>query len=175
MDLNNISAGTNPPQDINVIIEVSQGSNPVKYECDKKSGALLVDRFMPTAMFYPANYGFVPATLAGDDDPIDVLVISEFPIQPGAVVRARPIGVLEMEDEGGEDVKILAVPHQKLTKVYNDVQNHGDLPEIVLARIMHFFENYKALESGKWVKLRDWKGAAEAEAMITEAVRNYKG
>lgn len=175
MNLSSIPAGKNPPQDINVVIEVPQGSDPVKYECDKDSGALFVDRFMPTAMFYPANYGFVPNTLAGDGDPIDVLVISEFPIQPGVVVRARPIGVLEMEDEGGEDVKVLAVPHQKLSKAYDHVQSYSDLPEIVLARIVHFFESYKDLEPGKWVKLREWKDSATAENLIEESVQNYKG
>lgn len=175
MILEKIGAGKNPPQDINVVIEVSQGSSPVKYELDKDSGALLVDRFMPTAMFYPANYGFVPCTLAGDGDPIDVLVLSEFPVQPGAVVRARPIGVLEMEDEGGEDVKILAVPCTKIAKVYEGVNNYSDLPGIVLSRIVHFFESYKDLEPGKWVKLRDWKDAKEAERLIQQSVDNYQG
>ena len=175
MRLSTIGAGQNPPSDINVVIEVPQGSQPVKYEYDKDADMLLVDRFMPTAMFYPANYGFVPETLAGDGDPIDVLVVSEFPIQSGAVVRARPIGVLEMEDEGGEDVKILAVPHSKLTKVYDSVHNCTDLPEIVLARIVHFFESYKDLEPGKWVKLREWKDAACAERLIAEAVAAGKG
>ena len=175
MDITKIPAGVNPPQDINVIIEVPQGSAPVKYEADKDSGALYVDRFMPTAMFYPANYGFVPNTLAGDGDPIDVLVITEFPVAPGSVIRARPIGVLEMEDEGGEDVKILAVPHGKLTKQYDHIHTHDDLPAIVLARIVHFFESYKALEPGKWVKLREWKGAAVAEQLITAAVKAYQG
>ncbi len=170
MDLSKISVGKNPPEDINVVIEVSSGSSPVKYEFDKDSGAIFVDRFLSTAMFYPANYGFIPHTLSGDGDPCDVLVYSHLPVVPGSVIRSRPIGVLMMEDEAGQDEKILAVPHSKLHPSYDTIKNHSDLPEIILKQISHFFERYKDLEAGKWVKVTGWENAEKARAIIKESM-----
>jgi inorganic pyrophosphatase len=171
MDISKISAGKNPPSDINVIIEVPQGSTPVKYEFDKDSSAIFVDRILQTAMFYPANYGFVPHTLSGDGDPVDVLVVSPYPVVPGAVMRARPVGVLKMEDEKGEDEKIIAVIHSKLTPLYDNVKNYTDLPELLVNQIKHFFERYKDLEKGKWVKVTGFADAKEAEKMIEDGVK----
>lgn len=171
MDLKHIQAGKDLPNDINVVIEVPQGSDPVKYEMDKDSGAIFVDRFLSTAMFYPCNYGFIPHTLSGDGDPADVLVVSGFPVVPGSVIRARPVGVLLMEDESGQDEKILAVPHSKLTKMYEHVENYTDLPEALIAQIGHFFERYKDLEKGKFVKVTGWKDATAAKAMILDAFK----
>ena len=171
MDLSKIPSGNNAPSDINVVIEVPMGGNPVKYELDKDSGAVFVDRFLSTNMFYPCNYGFVPQTLSGDGDPVDVLVVSPFPVAPGSVMRARPIGVLKMEDEKGEDEKILAVPHTKLHPYYDNVKNYTDLPEIFINSIKHFFEHYKDLEKGKWVKVTGFADAAEAEKMIADGVK----
>lgn len=173
MIIDNLSVGKNPPDDVNVIIEIPQGSGPVKYEVDKDSGALLVDRVMGVAMVYPCNYGFVPHTLAGDGDPIDVLVFTSTPLLPGSVVRARPIGVLKMTDEGGVDAKILAVPVSKLTKEFDNVQEPADLGAPVLNRIKHFFERYKELEEGKWVKVEEWEGAESARKDILESIENY--
>ena len=170
MDLTKISAGKNPPEDINVVIEVSAGSSPVKYEFDKDSGAIFVDRFLSTAMFYPANYGFIPHTLSGDGDPCDVLVYSHLPVVPGAVIRCRPIGVLMMEDEAGQDEKILAVPHQKLHPSYESIKDYRDLPEVILQQISHFFERYKDLEKGKWVKVTGWESADKACEMIKKSM-----
>lgn len=174
MDISKIPAGKDLPNDFNVIIEVAQGSAPVKYELDKDSSAIFVDRFMPTAMHYPANYGFVPHTLSDDGDPCDVLVIAPNPIVSGGVVRCRAIGVLLMEDESGMDEKILAVPVSKLTKMYEKVNSYTDLPEIQIKQITHFFESYKGLEEGKWVKVTGWADAAKAKSLIVEAFERAK-
>ena len=175
MDVTKISTGVNPPYDVNAIIEIPQGGLPVKYELDKASGAIFVDRFLHTAMYYPGNYGFVPHTLSDDGDPIDVLVANTRPISPGAVINVRPIGVLKMEDDGGGDEKIIAVPSPKLTKRYVNVHRCSDLPVITLEQIQHFFEHYKDLEPGKWVKTEGWANAAEAEALIAKAIEAYPG
>ncbi len=175
MDLNKIEIGKNAPKDINVVIEVPLGGEPIKYEIDKASGAMFVDRFLYTPMRYPCNYGFVPHTLSLDGDPIDVMCIGQRSLVPGCVVRARPIGVLLMEDDGGEDEKIIAVPHHKLTKFYDNVQDYTDLPEITIERIEHFFTHYKDLEPGKWVKIQGWKGRDVAEDLIEKAVARAKG
>jgi inorganic pyrophosphatase len=166
MDLSKLSSGKNVPDEINVVIEIPQGGAPVKYEIDKESGALMVDRFLTTAMFYPANYGFVPHTLSDDGDPCDVLVLGPTAVVPGCVIRARPIGALMMEDESGQDEKILAVPVDKLHPIYSSVKSYKDLPPIICQQIAHFFEHYKDLEKGKWVKVRDWVDADQAKAMI---------
>lgn len=170
MDISKISMGKNPPKEINVVIEVPMGASPVKYEMDKDSGAIFVDRFLTTAMVYPCNYGFIPHTLSGDGDPADVLVVSRLPVTPGAVIAARPIGVLLMEDESGQDEKILAVPTTKLDPYYSNIESYKDLPEIFLAQISHFFTHYKDLEKGKWVKVLGWEAKEKAEALIKEAV-----
>lgn len=175
MDISKISIGRNPPEDVNVIIEVSMGGEPVKYELCKDSGALMVDRFLQTAMFYPGNYGFIPHTLSEDGDPCDVLVLSEVPVIPGAVIPARPIGALVMEDEAGQDEKILAVPTAKIYPHYSTVTSYTELPPRMCDRIVHFFEHYKDLEAGKWVKLRGWAGAEEAGRLISEAIARYQG
>jgi len=174
MNLDAISAGKNPPNDINVIIEVPIGGEPIKYELDKDSGALVVDRFLYTPMRYPGNYGFVPHTLSDDGDPIDVLVANTRGIAPGAVINCTPVGVLIMTDEAGQDEKVVAVPSPKLTQRYKNVQNYTDLPDITLKQIEHFFEHYKDLESNKWVKIDRWGDRAEAEALIEESIRRYK-
>ena len=174
MRIDAISIGKNPPEDINVIIEVQVGGHPIKYEMDKEAGTLVVDRFLYTPMTYPGNYGFVPHTLSEDGDPIDVLVCNTRPLVPGCVINVRPIGVLVMEDDGGKDEKILAVPTHKLTKRYDGVANYDDLPEITLKQIEHFFEHYKDLEPGKWVKIDRWGGADEARAEIVKAVNAYQ-
>lgn len=170
MDLTRISCGKNAPDEIHVLIEVPAGSDPVKYEFDKETGALFVDRLLGTAMFYPANYGFIPCTLGGDGDPLDVLVVSHVRFQPGCVVPARPLGVLVMEDEKGMDEKIIAVPARGLNSPYDKAEDYNDLPEILLQQIGHFFERYKDLEKGKWVKLRNWDGVEEAKKLIREAI-----
>jgi inorganic pyrophosphatase len=171
MRLEAIAIGKNPPHDINVIIEIPIGGEPIKYEVDKASGTMFVDRILQTEMRYPGNYGFVPHTLSDDGDPLDVLVVNQRPIVPGAVMNCRPIGVLFMKDESGQDEKILAVPVDKVTPVHKDIKNYSDLPEIILRRIAHFFEHYKDLEDGKWVKIDRWGDAAEARKMIDEAVK----
>ncbi len=170
MNLDAIAIGRNPPEDINVVIEVPIGGEPIKYEMDKKAGTLVVDRFLYTPMRYPGNYGFVPNTLSEDGDPIDVLVANTRPIVPGAVINVRPIGVLRMQDEAGIDEKIVAVPSPKLTRRYEHVHNFTDLPVITREQIQHFFEHYKDLEHGKWVKLAGWGDAAEAKRLILEAI-----
>jgi inorganic pyrophosphatase len=170
MDLTKIPAGKNPPTDINVIIEIPQGGEPVKYELDKASGAMFVDRFLHTAMFYPGNYGFIPQTLSADGDPCDVLVVGQVPVVPGAVIRCRPIGALLMEDEAGSDEKIVAVPVDKLHPFYSGVTSYKDLPPILTEQIAHFFQHYKDLEKGKWVKIVRWVEPAEAGALITAAM-----
>ncbi len=174
MRIDAISIGKNPPEDVNVIIEVQIGGEPIKYEMDKEAGTLIVDRFLYTPMRYPGNYGFVPHTLSDDGDPIDVLVANTRPIIPGAVINVKPIGVLKMEDDGGGDEKIIAVPSAKLTKRYAHVQNYTDLPEITWKQIEHFFLHYKDLEPGKWVKLMGWGDAAEARRLIVEAIERAK-
>ena len=171
MNLDKISAGDNLPDEVNVIIEVPLGSEPIKYEVDKASGAMFVDRFLYTAMHYPCNYGFIPNTLSDDGDPVDVMCYGSRPLVPGAVVAARPIGVLIMEDEAGLDEKILAVPCHRLTKYYDSVNDYHDLPPILLDRISHFFEQYKALEPNKWVKVKGWEGIDEAKRLISEGVK----
>jgi inorganic pyrophosphatase len=170
MDLTRIPAGANPPHDVNVVVEIAQGGAPVKYEIDKASGAIFVDRFLHTAMFYPANYGFIPHTLSEDGDPIDCMVVSATPVVPGVVLPARPIGALLMEDEKGIDEKILAVPVERLYPFYKQVESYRDLPEILLEQIHHFFSHYKDLETGKWVKLRGWVEPAEAHALILTGI-----
>jgi len=174
MRIEAIPTGDNPPEDVNVIIEVPVGGHPIKYEMDKASGALFVDRFLYTPMTYPGNYGFVPHTLSDDGDPIDVLVCNTRPLIPGSVLNVRPIGVLVMEDDGGQDEKIIAVPSPHLTRRYEKVFNYTDLPEITLEQIKHFFEHYKDLEPGKWVKIGGWKDAAEARRLIVEAIERAK-
>jgi len=170
MLIDKIPLGQNPPWDVNVIIEVPLGADPVKYELDKDSGAMYVDRFLHTAMFYPANYGFIPHTLCGDGDPIDVLVVGRVPVVPGAVVRSRPVGVMVMEDEAGQDEKIVAVPHDKLHPYYEDVSSYRDLPKILLDQIAHFFTHYKDLEKNKWAKIARWGEAGEAAQMIKDSI-----
>jgi len=174
MRIDAIAIGKNPPEDVNVIIEVPVGGQPIKYEMDKEAGTLVVDRFLYTPMHYPGNYGFVPHTLSEDGDPIDVLVCNTRPLMPGCVINVRPIGVLVMEDDGGKDEKIIAVPVPKLTRRYENVFDHTDLPEITLKQIEHFFEHYKDLEPGKWVKIGGWRDAAAAREMIVEAIERAK-
>ena len=174
MRLDAISTGKNPPHEVNVVIEVAIGGEPIKYEMDKEAGTLVVDRFLYTPMRYPGNYGFIPHTLSEDGDPCDVLVANTRPIIPGAIIAVRPIGVLMMQDEAGGDEKILAVPVPKLTKRYENVHNYTDMPKITLDQIQHFFEHYKDLEPGKWVKLTGWGDAAKARQLITEAMERAK-
>ncbi|MFT5209951.1 MAG: inorganic pyrophosphatase [Flavobacterium sp.] len=173
MRLEAIPPGIDAPNDINVIIEVPVGGEPIKYEMDKESGALFVDRYLYTSMRYPGNYGFVPNTLSDDGDPVDVIIASTRAITPGAVMNCRPIGVLKMSDEAGGDEKILAVPDSKLTRRYDNVINHSDLPQITLDQIEHFFQHYKDLEPGKWVKLEGWADAAEAKVLIQQAMDRF--
>lgn len=173
MSLNLVPSGKELPLDINVIIEIPSHSDPVKYEVDKDSGALFVDRFMGTAMHYPCNYGYVPHTLSDDGDAVDVLVITPIPLMHGVVIRCRPIGVLNMTDEAGEDAKVLAVPVSKLTPLYDDVKSYKDIPEITLNQISHFFEHYKDLEAGKWVKIAGWAGIDSASKEILASVERY--
>ena len=170
MRIDAIAIGNNPPEDVIVIIEVPIGGEPIKYEMDKAAGTLVVNRFLHTPMRYPGNYGFVPHTLSADGDPIDVLVANTRPIVPGAVINVRPIGVLKMVDDAGCDEKILAVPSPKLTKRYEHVTNYTDLPRITLEQVQHFFEHYKDLEPGKWVKMGGWGDAEEARQLIRAAI-----
>jgi len=170
MRLEAIAIGNNPPEDINVIIEVPVGGEPIKYEMDKASGAMVVDRFLHTSMRYPGNYGFVPHTLSDDGDPVDIIIASTRAVTPGAIMNCRPIGVLMMSDEAGGDEKILAVPSTHLTKRYEKVENYSDLPEITLQQIEHFFQHYKDLETNKWVKIEGWGDAAKAKMLIQEAI-----
>lgn len=169
MSYTQIPAGKDVPNDIYVVIEIPANHDPIKYEIEKDYDALMVDRFMATPMFYPANYGYIPHTLADDGDAVDVLVVTPYPVVPGSVIRCRPVGVLEMTDEAGSDAKVIAVPHDKLTKIYQDVQEATDLPALLLEQIKHFFENYKDLETGKWVKVEGWADAARAKTIITES------
>jgi len=174
MRIEHIAIGKNPPDDINVIVEVGVGGEPIKYEMDKASGTLFVDRFLHTPMRYPGNYGFVPHTLCGDGDPLDVLVANTRPIAPGAVINVRPVGVLLMEDDGGQDEKIIAVPSPKLTKRYEHVTDYTHLPQITLDQIQHFFAHYKDLEPGKWVKILGWGDAARARRYVIESIERAK-
>ena len=174
MSLNNVNAGRDVPNDFNVVIEIPMNADPIKYEVDKDTGAIFVDRFMGTAMHYPCNYGYVPQTLADDGDPCDVLVITPFPLIPGVVVRCRAIGVLKMSDESGEDAKVLAVPVDKVLPIYSHWHKPEDLQDLRLQQIQHFFEHYKDLEKGKWVKIEGWAGPEEAKAEIVNGVAAYK-
>jgi len=174
MSLINVTSGKGNPEEINVVIEIPAHSDPVKYEVDKDSGSLFVDRFMGTAMHYPCNYGYVPHTLSDDGDPVDVLVITPNPLMNGSVIRCRPIGVLMMTDEAGEDAKILAVPVSKLTPLYDDIKTHEDIPKVTLDQISHFFEHYKDLEAGKWVKINGWQGIEGAGKEILDSVARYE-
>ena len=174
MNLSAISLGANAPDDVNVIIEVPIGGEPIKYEMDKEAGALVVDRFLYTSMRYPGNYGFIPNTLSDDGDPCDVIVANTRAIIPGAIMSVKPVGVLIMEDEAGQDEKIVAVPSLKLTRRYEKVENYTDLPEITLHQIEHFFEHYKDLEKGKWVKVGEWQGVEAAKAEIVASVARAK-
>ena len=174
MALNNVPSGKSLPNDFNVIIEITAHSEPVKYEVDKESGAIFVDRFMSTSMHYPCNYGYIPHTISGDGDPVDVLVLSQFALPPGVVVRCRPIGMLKMTDEAGEDAKLLAVPVDKLTPMYRDVSGPRDLPQLVLDQISHFFAHYKDLEPGKFVKINGWVGIEEAKKEILDGIKAFE-
>jgi inorganic pyrophosphatase len=174
MSLNNVPAGKDLPNDFNVVIEIPMNGDPVKYEVDKESGAIFVDRFMSTAMHYPCNYGYIPQTLSDDGDPVDVLVVTPIPLLPGVVIRCRTIGVLKMNDEAGGDAKLLAVPVDKLSPLYKNVQKPQDLHELTLNQIQHFFEHYKDLEKGKWVKVEGWFGPEEAKAEIMASAEAYK-
>ncbi len=174
MRLDAISIGNNPPHDINVVVEVPLGGEPVKYEMDKEAGTMIVDRILYTSMRYPGNYGFVPHTLSDDGDPVDVLIANQRPIIPGAVINCRPVGVLFMEDEAGGDEKIVAVPSESVSAMFNQVKSFRDLPEIQRRQIAHFFERYKDLEDNKWVKISRWGDENEAREMILKAIGDGK-
>ena len=174
MRLDAISIGRNPPEEVNVVVEVPVGGEPIKYEMDKAAGTLVVDRFLYTAMRYPGNYGFIPHTLSDDGDPCDVLIANQRGIVPGALIAVRPVGVLRMQDEAGGDEKIIAVPVPRLTRRYEKVLNYLDLPEITLKQIEHFFQHYKDLETGKWVEIAGWGDRDEAERLIVEAIERAK-
>lgn len=173
MGLERVPAGRQVPDEVNVIIEIPMNAEPVKYEVDKESGAIFVDRVLTTPMRYPCNYGYIPRTLSGDGDPADVLVVMPLPLIPGSVIRVRPIGMLAMEDEAGEDTKLIAVPIDKIFTAYAHIRSLGDVPEHTLDRIRHFFEHYKDLEKGKWVKVRGWEDTAAAKREIVESVERY--
>ncbi|HET9680134.1 MAG TPA: inorganic diphosphatase [Gammaproteobacteria bacterium] len=173
MSLEDVASGRNLPDDINVIIEIPMNSEPVKYEVDKDSGALFVDRVLTTPMHYPCNYGYIPHTLCGDGDPLDVLVVMPVPLHPGSVIRCRPVGVLNMVDEAGDDAKLIAVPDDKTFPAYKHVKTVSDLNPLALDRISHFFEHYKDLEKGKWVKIDGWQDVAAAKAEIQESVERF--
>lgn len=174
MDTKKIQIGNKAPQEFNMIVEIPAGVAPVKYELDKDSGALVVDRFVSTPMFYPCNYGFIPNTLGADGDPLDVLLISNFPVYPMSVVKVRPVGVLLMEDESGGDEKILAVPVSKITPYYDNIHTYTDLNPLLLEQLKHFFENYKDLEKGKWVKLSGYGDIDQAKSIVIKAIADYK-
>ncbi|GAA0373884.1 inorganic diphosphatase [Bowmanella denitrificans] len=174
MSLNAVPAGKNLPEEVNVIIEIPAHSDPVKYEVDKESGAIFVDRFMATCMHYPTNYGYVPHTLSEDGDPVDVLVITPFPLLAGSVIACRPVGVLKMTDESGTDAKVLAVPKDKLSTIYRNVKDIEDVPELLRNQIEHFFEHYKDLEPNKWVKIDGWDNAEAAKEEIVSSVKRYE-
>ncbi len=174
MGLDRVPSGKDLPNDFNVVIEIPMHAEPIKYEVDKDSGAIFVDRFMSTAMHYPCNYGYIPHTIAGDGDPVDVLVVSQFALPPGVVVRCRPVGMLKMTDEAGDDAKLLAVPVDKLTPMYRSVESPRDFPQIILDQISHFFEHYKDLEPGKFVKVLGWVGSEDAKKEILEGVDRFQ-
>jgi len=174
MRIDKIAIGRDVPHEVNVIVEVPIGGEPIKYELDKEAGTLVVDRFLYTAMRYPGNYGFIPHTLSGDGDPVDVLICNTRAIAPGAVISVRPVGVLLMEDNAGTDEKIIAVPSQRITQRFDGISNYDDLPEITLKQIEHFFAHYKDLEPGKWVKIVRWGDAREAEKLILEGIARAK-
>lgn len=173
MNLSAIIPAKSIPDDFNVVIEISANAAPVKYEYDKEVGGIVVDRFMGTSMMYPANYGFVPNTLSGDGDPCDVLVVTPFPLPPGVMVRCRALGVLNMEDDGGMDAKIVAVPTKKLCPMYEDIEKLEDLPQLLRNQIHHFFEHYKDLEKGKWVKIKGWEGIESATIELENGIANF--
>jgi inorganic pyrophosphatase len=174
MDLHRVATGRDVPNEVNVIVEIPAHSEPVKYEMDKETGAMFVDRFMSSAMRYPCNYGYVPHTLSLDGDPVDVLVLTPAPLIPGSVIRCRPVGVLKMTDESGDDAKVLALPIDKLCKSYRSIDSYRDLPPDLLERIAHFFEHYKDLDEGKWVRVEGWGGVDEAKQEILSSVRLYQ-
>lgn len=174
MALKNVTAGNKAPEEFNVIIEIPAHSDPIKYEVDKETGALFVDRFMMTSMHYPCNYGYIPETISDDGDPVDVLVITPFAVAAGAVVRCRPIGVLKMDDEAGGDAKLLAVPTDKILPIYKRWKEPSDINQHVLAQIQHFFEHYKDLEKGKWVKVKGWAGSEAAKKEVTDGMKRYQ-
>ena len=174
MSLDNVLPGKNVPIHFNVIIEIPMNADPIKYEVDKESGAIFVDRFMGTAMHYPTNYGYIPKTIAGDGDPVDVLVVTPLPLIPGVVVSCRAVGILEMEDEQGQDAKVLAVPEDRILSIYSHWQKPEDMNPLRLNQIQHFFEHYKDLEKGKWVKVKGWKGPQDAQKEILEGIERYK-
>ena len=173
MNLDRVGTGQHIPDDFNVIIEIPSHSDPVKYEVDKKTGAMFVDRFMGTAMHYPCNYGYIPHTLSDDGDPADVLVVTPVPLISGSVIQVRPVGMLKMTDEAGEDAKILAVPIDSLSRMYREINTARDLPRTLLDSISHFFEHYKDLEDGKWVKIEGWQDAEEAKKEIMNSIDRY--
>ncbi len=174
MNLDRVTSGRDVPDDINVIVEIPMHAEPIKYEVDKETGAMFVDRFMSTAMHYPCNYGYIPRTLSGDGDPVDVLVVSPVPLITGIVVRCRPVGMLKMRDEAGDDTKLIAVPIDRLTPLYRHVRTTKDLPPTLVSQIAHFFQHYKDLEPGKWVEVVGWRGPAEARREIRAGVANYR-
>ena len=174
MSFDTLSPGSDVPEEVNVIIEIPANSDPVKYEVDKDSGTLMVDRFMASPMFYPCNYGYIPHTLSEDGDPIDVLVHTPYPLIHGSVIACRPVGVLNMKDEAGPDTKLIAVPKRKLTSLYDDINDVDDLPELLKAQISHFFTRYKELEKGKWVEIEGWANAADAKRQILESIERAK-
>jgi inorganic pyrophosphatase len=174
MILDRVSCGKEAPDSFNVIIEIPSHSDPIKYEVDKETGAMFVDRFMGTAMHYPCNYGYIPQTLSEDGDPADVLVVTPIPVISGAVIKVRPLGMLQMTDEAGKDAKILAVPIDKLSSMYSDIKNVQDLPKSLLDSIAHFFDHYKDLETGKWVEIEGWVGIEEAKQEVVSAIERYK-
>ena len=174
MSFDTLSPGSDVPEQVNVIIEIPANSDPVKYEVDKESGTLMVDRFMASPMFYPCNYGYIPHTLSEDGDPIDVLVYTPYPLVHGSVIACRPVGVLNMKDEAGPDAKLIAVPIKKLTSLYDHINDVDDLPELLKAQISHFFTRYKELEKGKWVEIEGWANAANAKQQIVESIERAK-
>lgn len=174
MDISKISAGMAPPVDLYAVIEIPVGGVPVKYELDKSSGAMFVDRFLHTAMYYPGNYGFIPNTLSEDGDPCDILVVSNVPVVPGAVIRCRPVGALLMQDEAGQDEKVLAVPVDELHPFYSGIREYTDLPSVLIEQIAHFFEHYKDLEKGKWAQIVRWVGVKDAEETVRAAIHRYE-